>query len=488
MNVLVDTNILIPLEDTGRELDPRMAEMRMLSQQNSHVLCIHPSQKEDVSRDTDEERKRIVLSRLGQYWEIPFPPVLTETELEKYGWNQKNDNDRIDNLLLHAVCRGAVHFLVTNDRKIHANARKAGVQEQVHYPDQFVAYLRTQTEQEEPPPPGIQEIFLHEVEVRQPFFDSLRRDYSDYDTWYLDKARERRKAWCIRENGIVYAICIYKLERLPEITDSGPKLNGNALKLCTFKVGEEVRGRKLGERLLYCAFKYATKENIRYIYSHIFGEQHEMLVSLCEDYGFQAVGKYKDRDEAYLKDMFPPRMSDCEYDPLSYAVKYYPNYLDGPVIAKFIVPIQPQYHEALFPDISSFARTLFSDDQSQYTSESNTIKKAYICHSNTTRIRPGDLLLFYRTVDRKSIECVGVVEQIYRGRDINKVLPMVSKRTVYSEEKIGYWLQRETLIILFRFLRNFRPVSREMLLQAEIKGSIQTIREISHEQYLRCFK
>gem|GEM_PF-4600524 len=65
---------------------------------------------------------------------------------------------------------------------------------------------------------------------------------------------------------------------------------------------------------------------------------------------------------------------------------------------------------------------------------------------------------------------------------------MVSKRTVYSEEEIRDWLQRETLIILFRFLRNFRPVSREMLLQAEIKGSIQTIREISHEQYLRCFK
>ena len=212
-----------------------------------------------------------------------------------------------------------------------------------------------------------------------------------------------------------------------------------------------------------------------------------MLVSLCEGYGFQAVGKYKDRDEAYLKDMFPPRTSDCTYDPLTYAVKYYPNYLDSPAIAKFIIPIRPQYHEALFPDISVFARTLFSDDQSQYTLESNTIKKAYICHSNTTRIRPGDLLLFYRTVDKKSIECVGVVEQIYRGRDINKVLSMVSKRTVYSEEKIRDWLQREILIILFRFLRNFRPVSREMLLQAEIKAS-PTIREISHEQYLRCFK
>lgn len=488
MNVLIDTNILIPLEDTGRELDPCMAEMRKLSQQNGHVLYIHPSQKEDISRDTNEERKKIVFSRLKQYQEIPSPPVLTETELERYGWNQKNENDRIDNLLLHAVCRGAVHFLVTNDKKIHANARKAGIQEHVHYLNQFVAYLRTRTKKEEAPPPGIQEIFLHEVEVSQPFFDSLRRGYKGYDAWYREKARERRKAWCIRENGTVYAICIYKLEESPEITDSGLKLNGNALKLCTFKIGESARGRKLGERLLYCAFKYTAKENISYIYLHIFGEEHEMLVSLCEDYGFRAVGKYNNRDEAYLKEMSPPKSSDYEYDPLTYAVKYYPNYLDGPAVAKFIVPILPQYHEDLFVDNSFFAKGLFSADQSQYTPESNTIKKAYICHSPTTRIRPGDLLLFYRTKDRKSIECVGVVEQTYRGKDINKVLPMVSKRTVYSKEEIEQWLQKETLIILFRFLCNFQPVSREMLSQAEIKGQIQTIRKISHEQYVRCFK
>lgn len=358
----------------------------------------------------------------------------------------------------------------------------------MHYLDQFVAYLRTQTKEEEPPPPGIQEIFLYGVEVRQPFFDSLRRNYSGYDTWYIGKAREGRKAWCVHENGTVNAICIYKLEESPKITDSGLKLDGNALKLCTFKVGEEVRGRKLGERLLYCAFKYAARENIPYIYLHIFGEQHEMLVSLCEDYGFRAIGKYNNRDEAYLKEMSTPELSDCEYDPLAYAVKYYPNYLDSPTVAKFIVPILPQYHEKLFADSSSFAQGLFSDDPSQYTSESNTIKKAYICHLNITRIRSGDLLLFYRTEDKKSVECVGVVEQTYRGNDINRVLPMVSKRTVYPKKEIEQWLQRETLIILFRFLQNFPPVHREMLSQAGIRGPIQTIREISHEQYVRCFK
>ena len=491
MKVLVDTNILIPLEDTGKELSPEMAEIRRRSQQLGHVLCIHPSQKEDISRDSDTRRKEILFSRIRQYCEIPQPPTLTKTEREKYGWNQNNDNDRIDNLLLLSVVRGAVHFLVTEDRKIHVKARRVGIQENVHYSNQFVAYLRIQAEEEEDvyPPSGIEEILLHEIQVNQIFFDSLRSDYKEYDTWYFKKAREGRKAWCIRNDETVYAICIYKEEHEPEINDSGLTLDGKVLKLCTFKVGEEVRGRKLGERLLYSAFKYATEQGISYIYLHIFGEQHEILVSLCEDYGFQVVGKYRDRDDAYLKEMVPPSCSsDCVDDPLNYAVKYYPNYLDSPAVRKFIVPIRPKYHENLFPDSSSLASGLFSEDYSQYTAESNTIKKAYICHSNTQKIRSGDLLLFYRTEDRKSIECIGIVEQTYRGTDITKVLPMVSKRTVYSEEKIEKWLEKETLIILFRFLQNFNPVDYKVLSQAGIRGSIQTIRKISHEEYQRCFK
>ena len=131
MNVLIDTNILIPLEDTSRTLDPALAEMRRMSEQNGHVLFTHPSQKEDIQRDKDKKRRDIMLSRLKQYQTIPSPPPLSLDELEQYGWSQANDNDRIDNLLLHALGRGAVHFLVTDDKDIHKKAKQVQVQEQV---------------------------------------------------------------------------------------------------------------------------------------------------------------------------------------------------------------------------------------------------------------------------------------------------------------------------------------------------------------------
>ena len=129
MNILLDTNILIPLEDAARKLDPSLATMRKLSEQNGHVLFVHPSQEEEIRRDKDANRRDIVLSRLKQYQLIPSPPLLSADHLRQYEWPQQNENDRVDNLLLHALCRGAVHLLVTNDRGIHQKARSAQVQE-----------------------------------------------------------------------------------------------------------------------------------------------------------------------------------------------------------------------------------------------------------------------------------------------------------------------------------------------------------------------
>lgn len=487
MNILIDTNILIPLEDTARLLDPSLAQMCRLADANGHALCIHPSQREDINRDRDEGRREIVLSRLKQYQTIPAPPQLSDAELQEYGWKQESDNDRIDNLLLHALCRGAAHFLVTNDKGIHRKARQAQVQEQVHYLEQFLAFLESQVGKEAPPPFGIQERYLHEFPVKQPFFDSLREGYDKFNEWYLRSAKTQRKAWCISDDDTLQAICIYKREKKPRIIDGGPLLDGDALKLCTFKIGHAVRGRKLGERLLFTAFKYAVEKDIPYVYLHTFGKEQGMLVSLCEDFGFQLAGKYQGRDDVYIKKMHPPERPEAEVSPLDYAVAYYPHYIDGQEVEKYIVPIKPQYHNELFADISDNARGLFANDPRMYGPQANTIKKAYLSRANTKSVRPGSLLLFYRTHDRRSVECVGVVEQIYRGRDIGKVLPLVSKRTVYSKKEIENQLQRETLIILFRLLRTFPPIRHVVMERAGIKGPIQSMRKITHAQYEKCF-
>ncbi len=485
MNILLDTNILIPLEDTARLLQPKYAELRQLAAKLGHSLYIHPLQYQDIKRDENKTRQELMLSRIAQYQKIPSPPMLTENDLVEYGWRQTNQNDYVDNSLLHSLFRGAIHILVTNDEAMHRKARSTKFRESIHRVDQFLSFLKAQDAEQSLTPPGLTRHFLYEFDVKQPFFDSLRAAYDGFNEWYIEKAKDHREAWCVQSNGILSAICIFKEETDQVITDAGEALIGKSLKLCTFKVSQELYGQKIGERLFFTAFTHAALNNYRWIYLHVLKDAHFELEQLCSEFGFTLYGAYKG-DAVYVKSHNPP-ISANEIEPLEYAIAYHPFYRMDEDIQKFIVPINPLYHEELFPDISHRAEGLFRNDINIYPSQSNTIKKAYICHSSIKSIRQGDILLFYRTEDRKSIECLGIVEYCEHSDNFDNVYSLISKRTVFGENKLRTMLSRNALILLFRYMRHFEPVSYQTLKQSGILGPYQTIRKITHQQFLSCF-
>lgn len=481
MNILLDTNIIIPLEDTNKLLDASFADMRKLASEQHHCLCIHPMQYDDIKRDKDPRRKNIVLSRLNQYPQIENPPVLTDADLDTLGLSQVNENDKVDNNILFALYRGAVHLLVTNDLGIHKKASRLGIQEKVYRLDQFLNFLQqfnmnTITNEYT----GVIERYLYEIDKNQAFFDSLRNSYDGFDEWFQKSAEKKRKCWCIEgENSKIVAICIYKHEQDAALTADGKIIDGKILKLCTFKVDSLARGKKLGERLLYIAFDYCKKNNYDWVYLHTFGEEHKTLVGLCLEYGFKHLGNYG-KDDVYIK---PMKIKESEiYDKDSF-IRFYPHFPNNKSVQKFIVPIQPAYHEDLFPDYSIMKGSLFEKEQSLYTCQGNTIKKAYLCHSKISSIKRGDIVLFYRSGDRKSIQCMGIVEAAFFSNDINEVIPAIAKRTVYKFTDIAHILRKKTLVILFRYIGLDIEITRDMLIKANIKGYIQSIRKISDEQY-----
>lgn len=485
MKVLLDTNILIPLEDTGRLLEPALSEVVRLCDNQGVQIFIHPAQEEDIQRDRDEARRELLLSRIPRYAKIPNPPELSDEELASLGWRQKNDNDRIDNLLLQALRRGAVHLLVTNDAGIHRKSGATDLREAVFRTAQFLAFLRSREKPQSPPPSGIQEKHLYELDVHQPFFESLRRSYPGFNKWYQEASGEHRTAWCVFAGRDLKAICIHKIEG-PGLIDGLTKpLNAPAIKLCTFKVDETARGRKLGERLLYTAFRYARDKSISYVYMTAFGSEQQSLIDLCRDYGFEEAGINSKGEAVLLKQMMANQHEMAIGEPLSIARRFYPSYIDDERVSKFIVPIRPSYHERLFPDISDYARGLFGTDSDQYSSPSNTIKKAYLCHSKIRVVKPGDVLLFYRSDDRMSIEAVGVVEMARCVSNIDELIPLVAKRTVFSDEQLEQMLETDTLVILFRLMEYVPPIERGEILHAGVRGQIQTVRKITHEQYQR---
>ena len=211
----------------------------------------------------------------------------------------------------------------------------------------------------------------------------------------------------------------------------------------------------------------------------------ERLVTLLGSLGFSKIGQYKE-DDVWLKLMKPDRIAfsiDSQTN-LQFDINYYPRYFDGVGVRKFIIPIKPEYHNQLFPDAR---RDILLSQQNGfvYSSEANAIKKAYICRSPINSIRVGDLVLFYRSQDSKAVDTIGFVEQTLHTDDIDQVLALVARRTVFTKESLQLRLHGErALVILFRFIEHLkRPVPMRQLTAAGMCGEIQTIRRISEKIY-----
>jgi hypothetical protein len=127
--------------------------------------------------------------------------------------------------------------------------------------------------------------------------------------------------------------------------------------------------------------------------------------------------------------------------------------------------------------------SLFEKDQSLYSCQGNTIKKAYLCHSKIKTIHKGDIILFYRSKDRKSIQCMGIVEDVLFSENIDEVFPTIAKRTVYSYSDLLKILEKKTLVILFRYIALDKEISYQQIAKAKVKGYIQSIRKIDNQQY-----
>ncbi len=75
MRFLLDTNILIPLEDSQRPLVPSLTSFVRLANLHGHVLLYHPASEDDVREDRNIERRDQTLQRLAQYERLDARPV-----------------------------------------------------------------------------------------------------------------------------------------------------------------------------------------------------------------------------------------------------------------------------------------------------------------------------------------------------------------------------------------------------------------------------
>lgn len=491
LRILLDTNILIPLQDSLVVLEPNLAHVVEMCN-GRHQFVYHPASRRDIERDRDEARRERTLARLAQYRDLREGPPCP--------WNTPglSVNDQCDNSILFALQQDAAHVLVTEDRGLHAKALARGLANRVYFIQTIEDLLSRLHEPANVELPDIVDVELSELthQLGDPFFDSLRDGYRGFDGWYRDKAREGRHAWIYRHGpgNDLSAICIYDVQTDEAATDDGHRLDGRALKLCTFKVGELVRGRKIGELFLKMAFRYATANACEHVFIDVREDEdpnqsHPELVALLTDFGFERVGHHNG-DSVFVKrhPSVAPVADPNAPDAFAYTRQFYPHYRADRDIRKFIVPIQPAYHRVLFPDFpgNEGRRPVGHGEH-----VGNAIKLAYLSHSPSEQIRRGDVVLFYRSYDVLAITTLVVVEEFMTLHDPNQIAQLVSRRTVYTDAQIEQMAEHQAgvRVMLFRTIEHFEnPVLRVALTQARVRGNIQSTRLISDDTFSRILR
>ena len=483
LTLLIDTNVLIPLEPTlladVATNSAKAFELAELAQQVGAILFVHPSQRLDLNNDKNAERRTLRLSLVAKYPALPSPPPFTQRVADACGNPQPGSNGWIDGQLVSALDHNAVAFLVTEDRDIHRASRRLGIDSRCLGLAAAVDLLNGERVIPPPAPPAIRAVFCHELDERDPFFESLRSDYLGFDTWLQKCKREHRQAWIAKLPGRLNlaGLCIVNREDA-----QWPDTENPTLKLCTFKIADDSVGLKLGELLLRTVFDFARKNSFSTLFVETY-PKHGALLRLFDQFGFEPVGHKGNADEGNEL-ILRKRLSTKFATPLLSALEF--NRLFGPFAVKwegvqtYIVPIEPRFHAALFPEMEPQG-SLFAGTQSY----GNTLRKAYICRAQIRAIRPGDVLLFYRSSDQQCVTTIGVVEDTMFTNVVEEMRRLVGNRTVFGDDDLQEICRADGgLGILFRHAPVLtRPIPLDAMLTNRVLSappqSIVTVRPSS---------
>lgn len=452
MKALLDTNIIIHRE-ANRVLNENIGRLYYWLEKLNYKKCVHKLSIEEIAKYKGEETRKAFEAKLKNY-DIIENSVPMDPNVEQVGKEfDVTDNDITDTKLLNELYVGRVDIFITEDAKIFKKAHRLGVSDKVRSIDGFLEWAITEN-------PELQDYKVKNIRIekfaainlKQPFFDSLRESYEGFDDWYLKNFDE--DAYICGENNDLHAFLALKVEKgMQDYSDINPIFKPKKrLKVRTLKV--VANGYKIGERFIKIIFDNAINNKVDEIYVTLFPDDsaREELKKLFEKFGFTYWGLKGEREEVYVRSM--QKTFNTE-DPFS----TYPFYESNRNI--YLVTINQQYHTQLFPD--SILHNENPADFKENKSFANAIHKCYITNAYSSAPKCGDILLFYRSGggNYKSVATtIGIVSSYIstfkdfndfysrctrRGALTRAELESIWKRNLYSNPKIIEFAYVETL-------------------------------------------
>jgi ribosomal protein S18 acetylase RimI-like enzyme len=434
MKLLIDTNIIIGLEDAGEVKESFSALTRKCGEYRVGVF-VHEASKHDVERDKNKVRRAATLSKIAKFPLLKNVISPDEAGLSRLYGILKKDNDVVDAKLLHAAATNVVDFLVTEDDGLHRRAKAAGLADRIFTVAEALDWIKQTYEPDEIFLPAVQSVKAYSLDFTDPIFDEIRSDYPGFDKWTAKCRNEHRDCWIIDDKGALAGVVIRKDETRAEAKTKhvGPKI----LKICTFKVGPSYRGNKMGEQLLKQVLWHAQRNKYDLVYVTAYAKQSG-LIGLFEEYGFLQTNKIENDELVFEKPIGFGSVTVTEGESVLDADRRtYPRFVDGAQVRKFVVPIHPHYHSKLFPEAANQSG---SSTVAATGKPGNSIRKVYLCRAPSDQLRAGDLIFFYMTKSRshgsQSLTSLGVVENVRLSGDIQQIRRWTAKRSVFSDAEL----------------------------------------------------
>lgn len=280
---------------------------------------------------------------------------------------------------------------------------------------------------------------FREVNLDSPFFDSLKSDYQEFETWFRKKADN--KCLIFENEGEIQGFLYLKEENHPLDDVTPPRPARKRLKIGTFKI--DAHGTKLGERLMKKIFDMAIEWQVEELYVTVF-PKHQGLISLFAELGFSKVGvktTHNGTEEVWARDLVQ-RTGNL--------IGRYP-FLVTSGVRKYLLAIKPEFHSRLFPDsiLNNESYSVVRD-----LSHTNSIHKVYVGHlAGALEVKMGDLMVIYRTTDiegrarfRSVATSIAVIEEVKSKSDFSAFADFFAyckKHAVFDhDELLAIWNKR----------------------------------------------
>ena len=290
------------------------------------------------------------------------------------------------------------------------------------------------------------------INLKDPFFDSLRANYEGFDDWFNNKASSGAKALVYYNDAALLDFLYLKDENEALPLDGTTLPQKRRLKVGTFKIDR--RGTNRGERFMKRILDIAIIHDFPEVYVTMFDDTDELmhLRHFFERYGFVEVGRKphaNGRSESVLLRNMTAHVGDMAKD--------YP-FVDRTQGNKYLLAIKPEYHTKLFPD--SILRTEWMEGARQ--------------------LKQGDKIIIYRTSDgmgpakyrsvATSVCTVSDIKTINDFSNVDEFVQYTHRYSIFGESELRQWFREKPNFIVIKMLYNL-AFQKKVIRQAIIDSA-----------------